>query len=253
MAANLSAWLRESQPPRARTRRASPRPGAEGAAAMPDRPPDQRFDGADSVRGSQQPAGIPAGGERENGSRPPAEPGIAGVRGRERLLIENDQTLSDTDQTSSDSDQTSAERDQVAADCDQAASDRDLGAGADPREHEITRAIRERTSHEREQTARARLDAAYQQATGRADFGMQIIERAAEHRQRATEYRAQAAEHRVLAAEERRAAAEDREHAAEERLRAQADREMSVAEFATAETDPLTGSAAANGRAVPLR
>jgi hypothetical protein len=95
---------------------------------MRDRPAEDGFDGPAGVRGSQPPH-VPAGGERENGSRPPGEPGIAAVRERERLLTESDQTsadsdqtLSDTDQTSSDSDQTSAERDQVAADRDQAAS-----------------------------------------------------------------------------------------------------------------------------------
>ena len=113
---------------------------------MPDRPPDKKFDVPDIVRGSQPPASIQVG---MNGSGPPGELGIAAVRERERLLTEidqtnadTDQTLSDTDQTGSDSDQTSAERDQVAADRDQAASDRDLEAGADPGEHEITRAIR---------------------------------------------------------------------------------------------------------------
>jgi diguanylate cyclase (GGDEF)-like protein len=221
--------------------------------------------------------------QHENGSRPPADPGIAAARERELLATEDDQTsadsdqtLSDTDQTSSDRDQTSADCDQVAADRDQAASDRDLAAGVDPHEHEITSDIRERTTHQREQTARVRLDsasdrdavarardhaalgrdqaadardlemaqrdAAYQQAGGRADFGMQIVERAAEHRRRAAEYRAQAAEHRVLAAEDRRAAAEDREQATAERLHARADRETSATELEIAETDPLTGA-----------
>jgi hypothetical protein len=94
-------------------------------------------------------------------------PGIAAARERERLLTDSDetnaksdQTLSDTDQALSDSDQARADRDQVAADRDQAASDRDLAAGADPREYEITRDIRQGTTHQREQAARVRLDSA---------------------------------------------------------------------------------------------
>ncbi|MHB8693976.1 MAG: sensor domain-containing diguanylate cyclase [Solirubrobacteraceae bacterium] len=186
-----------------------------------------------------------AGSERENGSRPPDEPGIPLA---------------------------------------------DLAAGVDPRDHEITHDIRQRTTNQREYTAGARLDAASdrdagahardlaarrrdqaadacdlamaqsdtadQQAAGRSDFGMQIIARAiehrgraakqraqaAEHRRRAAGQRARAAEHRVLAAADRRNAAEDREEAAEERLRAAADRETSAAGLAIAATDPLTGA-----------
>jgi len=220
---------------------------------------------------------------RRNGSPTPV--GLVGAadRGGDRLLAEtdqtnadSDQTLSDSEQTSSDSDQTSADSDQVAADRDQAASDRDLAAGVDPREHEITRTIRQRTTHQREQTARVRLDAASerdsvarardlaalardhaaaardlamsqrdaacQDAGSRADFGVEIIMRAAEHRERAAEHRVLAAEQRALAAEDRRAAAQDREQAAEERLRALADRETFAAELSIAETDPLTGA-----------
>ncbi len=190
---------------------------------------------------------------------------------------DTDQTLADVDQTSSDSDQSSADSDQIAADRDQAASDRDLAAGVDPHEHQITRDIRQRTTQQRELTARARLDAASERDAiahardlaalardnaanardlvmahrdaaanhawgGRADFGAEILLRAAEQRKRAAEYRVLAAEHREQAAEDRHAAARDREQAANERLRALADREILAAELAMAETDPLTGA-----------
>jgi len=89
--------------------------------------------------------------------------------------------------------------------------------------------------------AMAQRDDECQRAGGRADFGIEIIARAAEHRERAAEYRAAAAEHRVLAAEDRRAATRDREHAAAERLAA-AERELLEAEPARAETDALTGA-----------
>jgi diguanylate cyclase (GGDEF)-like protein len=89
--------------------------------------------------------------------------------------------------------------------------------------------------------AMAQGDAAYDSGS-RADFGVEIIMRAAEHRKRAAEHRMLAAEHRALAAEDRRAAARDREQAAEERLRALTDRESFAAELALAETDPLTGT-----------
>jgi GGDEF domain-containing protein len=194
----------------------------------------------------------------------------------DQTVAESDQTLSDADQTSSESDQTSADSDQVAADRDQAASDRDLAAGVDPQEHEITRDIRQRNTEQRQLTGQARLaaaserdavaytrdlaarardhaadardlamersDAASQQAGGRADFGAEIILRAAEQRRRAAEYRVVAAKQRELAAEDRRAAAQDREQAASERLAAQADRESLAAELAMTETDPLTGA-----------
>ncbi len=189
---------------------------------------------------------------------------------------DSDQTLADVDQTISDNDQTSADSDQIAADRDQAASDRDLAAGVDPHVHQITRDIRQRTTQQRELTARARLDAASerdaiahtrdlaalardsaanardlamaqrdaasQHVGSRADFGAEIILRAAEQRKHAAEYRVLAAKHRESAAEDRRAAARDREQAADERLRALADREILAAELAMAETDPLTGA-----------
>jgi len=194
----------------------------------------------------------------------------------DQTYADSDQTLSDMDQTSSDSDQTSADFDQLAADRDQAASDRGLAAGVDPQEHRITRDLRQRSTRQREQTAQARLDAAserdaiahardlaalardqaaaardlamahrdaaYLDTGRRPDFGIEIIARAAEHRQRAAEYRVLAAEQRVLAAEDRRAAAQDREQAASERARALADLEVLAAELAIAEADPLTGA-----------
>jgi diguanylate cyclase (GGDEF)-like protein len=194
----------------------------------------------------------------------------------DQTSADSDQTLADADQTSADADQTSADTDQRASDRDQAASDRDLAAGTDPQAHQVSREIRQRTTQLREQSARARLDAAHQRdavaqtrdlaavardqaasardlamaqheaasedPSRRADFGVEIIMRAAEHRKRAAEYRAVAAEHRVLAAEDRRAAAEDRAYAAAERERARFDRELFAAALAQAETDPLTGA-----------
>jgi diguanylate cyclase (GGDEF)-like protein len=196
----------------------------------------------------------------------------------DQTWAEADQTLTDTDQTSSDSDQTSADRDQLASDRDQAASDLDLAAGVDPRSHEVTRDIRQRTSQQRAQTARARLeaaserdviastrdlaalardqaaaardlaiaqdDAANEPPGSRADFGVEILMRAAEQRRRAAEYRLLAAENRELAAQDRHAAALDRGAAADERLRALADREILAAELESAETDHLTGARA---------
>jgi diguanylate cyclase (GGDEF)-like protein len=165
-----------------------------------------------------------AGGERENGSRPSRGSGIAAAGGRERMLTERDQALSGTDQTLSGTDQTLA-------------SDRDAGAEA-----------RDLAAHTRDQAADARdlamaqRDAADQQAADRTDFGMQIVERAIEHRRRAAKYRVEAAEARVLAAEDRRAAADDRKQAAEQRSRARAERERSATELAIAATDPLTGA-----------
>lgn len=194
----------------------------------------------------------------------------------DQTAAETEQTLADADQTSADADQTSADSDQIASDRDQAASDRDLAAGLDPRDHELTREIRQRTAAQRELSAMARLraarerdavadardlaaqardraaaardlmmarrDLAAEQAGGRADFGADIILRASDQRRRAAEYRVLAAEHRMLAAEDRRVAAEDRAQAAKERLRALADREVLAAELAAAETDALTGA-----------
>jgi diguanylate cyclase (GGDEF)-like protein len=190
--------------------------------------------------------------------------------------VDIEQTLAEADQTISDADQTSADGDQIAADRDQAASDRDLAAGVDPRNHEITRDIRRRTSRQRELSARARLDAASERDAiadardlaalardhaaaardlamsqsdavsgapgGRGDFGVEILMRAADQRKRAAEYRVLAAEHRKQAADDRHAAANDREQAANERQRALTDREMLAAQLATAETDQLTGA-----------
>jgi len=194
----------------------------------------------------------------------------------DQTLSDIDQTSSDTDQTSADTDQTSADTDQIAADRDQAASDRDLAAGVDPRDHEITREIRQRTARQREHSAQARLDAARQRDAiahardlaalardqaaaardlamsqrddandtlgSRGDFGVDILMRAADQRKRAAEFRVIAAEHRELAAQDRHASARDREQAADERLRALADREILAAELAMAETDELTGA-----------
>ncbi len=194
----------------------------------------------------------------------------------DQTASDSDQTLADTDQTGSDSDQTSADTDQVAADRDQAASDRDLAAGVDPRDHQITRDIRQRTTLQRERSARARLDAAAERDEvahtrdlaalardhaanardlamaqadaaseppgSRGDFGVEILLRAADQRKRAAEHRVLAAEHRALAADDRRESARDREQAANERLRALADREILAAEIAMAETDELTGA-----------
>jgi diguanylate cyclase (GGDEF)-like protein len=193
----------------------------------------------------------------------------------DQIVADSEQTLSDADQTGADSDQTSADRDQIAADRDQDASDRDLMAGVDAHDHEITRDIRERTTQQREHTARARVDTASQREaiaqardlaaiardqaaaardlamaqndavngqTGRADFGVEIIMRAADQRKRAAEYRVLAAEHRASAAEDRVAAAGDREYAATERRTARAERENLIAELAMVETDPLTGA-----------
>jgi serine phosphatase RsbU (regulator of sigma subunit) len=78
----------------------------------------------------------------------------------DQTMSDSDQTMSDSDQTSADSDQTSADRDQLAADHDQAASDQDLAAGGDVAEHDISRDIRARSSHEREHTAGRRDDTA---------------------------------------------------------------------------------------------
>jgi diguanylate cyclase (GGDEF)-like protein len=194
----------------------------------------------------------------------------------DQTSADSDQTLSDVDQTSADVDQASADSDQRAADRDQAASDRDLAAGTDPEQHHVSREIRQRTTQLREDSARARLEAARErdavaqtrdlaalardqaanardlamaqqdaeseESGGRADFGVEIVMRAAEHRKRAAEYRGFAAKHRVLAAEDRRAAAEDRAQAAEERGRARVDRELLAGVLVQAETDPLTGA-----------
>jgi GGDEF domain-containing protein len=219
--------------------------------------------------GSDHPAVTgPDSSRPETASRLVSESGQTGA--------DNDQTLSDTDQTGADGDQTSADIDQVASDRDQAASDRDLAAGADPRQHDITRSIREHTTAQREQTARSRLDTASQrdaiahardlEAVARdqaaavrdlvmaqrdaaadqpgnlADSAIEILVRAREQRKSGAEFRVRAAEHRELAAEDRLAAAEDREQAANERLRALADREHFLAEPAMAETDQLTGT-----------
>jgi diguanylate cyclase (GGDEF)-like protein len=217
----------------------------------------------------------------EQASGPDPGAGVRDVSERQlsnsdQTAADGDQTLSDTDQTSSDSDQTAADNDQIAADRDQAASDRDLAAGVDPRDHEITRDIRQHTTEQRERSARVRLDAASARDSvaqsrdlaalardnaaaardlamaqreaasdpppGRGDFGVEVLMRAADQRKRAAEYRVLAAEHRELAAEDRLAAAEDREQAASERLRALADREILAAELAMAETDELTGA-----------
>jgi len=198
------------------------------------------------------------------------------MKSGDQTSADTDQTLSDIDQTSSDTDQTSADTDQIAADRDQAASDRDLAGGVDPREHEITREIRQRTARQREHSAQARLDAARQRDAiahardlaalardqaaaardlamsqrddandtlgSRGDFGVDILMRAADQRKRAAEFRVIAAEHRELAAQDRHASARDREQAADERLRALADREILAAELAMAETDELTGA-----------
>jgi GGDEF domain-containing protein len=193
----------------------------------------------------------------------------------DQIVADNEQTLSDADQIGADSEQTSADRDQIAADRDQDASDRDLMAGVDPQDHEITRDMRERTTQQREQTARARVDTAGRRdaiahvrdlaaiardqaaaardlamsqsdavngQTGRADFGVEIIMRAAAQRKRAAEHRVLAAEHRASAAEDRVAAAGDRAYAATERRTARADRENLAAQLAMVETDPLTGA-----------
>jgi diguanylate cyclase (GGDEF)-like protein len=225
----------------------------------------------------------PDGRHGSNGSDRPAVATGSGGLGTDELLsgsdqtaAESDQSLSDSDQTSSDSDQTSAESDQIAADRDQAASDRDLAAGADAREHEITREIRERSRQQRGLSSLARLQAANQrdavaaardlaalardraaaardqamalldtgtlESMGRGDFSPDRLLRAVRQRQRAAEYRVLAAEHRAMAAEDRSAAASDRQCAADERSRALADREVLAAELALSETDPLTGA-----------
>jgi diguanylate cyclase (GGDEF)-like protein len=190
----------------------------------------------------------------------------------EQTLGESDQTLADSDQTSADSDQTGALSDQVASDRDQAASDRDLAHGADPAEHEASRDIRQRTTHERELTATARLRSAHERdataqtrdLAGRARdsaaaardlamaqrdaedegsaTGAEIVVRAAEQRRRATASRVRAAEQRAQAAADRESAATDREQGACDRRQALADREALARALARSETDPLTGS-----------
>src|ERR1700712_5812887 len=78
----------------------------------------------------------------------------------DQTLSDNDQILSDGDQTSADCDQASADSEQLASDRDQVASNRHLALGGDAGVHEFSRAIRERASRERQQTAQGRLAAA---------------------------------------------------------------------------------------------
>jgi diguanylate cyclase (GGDEF)-like protein len=75
-----------------------------------------------------------------------------------------------------------------------------------------------------------------------APTGAELVLRAAEHRARAAHDRATAADARARAATDRGHAARDRELAARDRLEAQADREMLLAQLASAETDALTGA-----------
>ena len=226
--------------------------------------------------------GEPPSGDRVPGSKPTAGNGVPAVppddqppAAVEQTLADVDQTLSDADQTSSDSDQTSADSDQLAADRDQVASDHDLASGLDPRVHELSREIRERTARQRELSASARIAEADQRdASARArdlaaaqrdrtaeardaalreleaapeDLGgpriaMDVLLRAAEQRKRAREHRAVAAEHREQAARDRFAAEEDRHQAARERARSLADRRALMRELALASTDAVTGA-----------
>lgn len=89
----------------------------------------------------------------------PTRPRLTVCQDRE-LLVATEQTLSDREQALSDSEQTLSDADQAASDRDQAASDRDLAAGGDARAHALTRDIRRRNTHRRQQTTLARLDAA---------------------------------------------------------------------------------------------
>lgn len=180
------------------------------------------------------------------------------------------QPPADTNQTLADGDQRSSDSDQTSADSDQAASDRDLASGVDPRAHEFSRDIRQRTARQREATAHTRLDAAdkrdeiarardlqalardraaderdlaaAQDDAAHALTGAETHTRAEELRRRSAQHRAQAAQQRALAAQDRRAAAVDREGAAGERRHALADRRALAHQLAIAETDPLTGA-----------
>jgi diguanylate cyclase (GGDEF)-like protein len=180
-----------------------------------------------------------------------------------------DPSLGESDQTLADIDQLATDRDQVASDCD-------LGSGVDPRAHEFSREIRQRTSRERAQTSKARMkaanlrdltadtrdlvalardqaadardlaiardEAAAGQASGASRItGAEFVIRATGLPKRAAQRRAQAAEQRDLAAQDRHAGAVDREQGAHERRQARADRQALADQLAVAETDALTG------------
>lgn len=183
----------------------------------------------------------------------------------EQTLADRDQTLSDADQTSADADQSSADRDQLAADHDQAASDRDLVRGADPRAHELSRDVRERTTRDRKQTARERDETAGARlsAADRRDAVATSRDLAAQHRDEAADARTaafaeleatmerledareahgagaiiRAAGQRRRAAERRAQAAEYRELAADDRRAAARDREQAAQERLNALSD----------------
>ena len=160
----------------------------------------------------------------------------------EQTASDSDQSLSDADQTGADSDQTSADSDQIAADRDQAASDRDFASGADPSAHEFSHSIRERTTREREDSARRRDRTAQARlaAAGQRD-------RIAELRDLAAHSRDEAAEARTIAMEQLDAASKhdddtrpltgaevviraagQRKHAAERRAQAAKNRELAA-------------------------
>jgi diguanylate cyclase (GGDEF)-like protein len=187
----------------------------------------------------------------------------------EQTLADRDQALADTDQTGSNSDQTASDREQAAANSDQAASDRDLVHGGDPDAHGSSREIRTRAAQQRQfsaqrriavatvrdQVARARdltalardqtaelrdRELAAQDAAS-AGHDSEITLRAAEDRRSAAADRAVAAESRTRAAVDREQAVRDRDGAARDALRAHAERNLLLAQLASAETDGLTG------------
>jgi diguanylate cyclase (GGDEF)-like protein len=201
--------------------------------------------------------------------------GQQGNRGAGRGgTLERDHTLADRDHTLADADQRASDSDQSAADDDQAASDRDLAGGGDLAEHELTRALRERSAEQRHENAHARVEAANaRDAVARArdlaaaarDAAAALRDRelaerdaaatdarrvaaadaglpAGQHRRRAATRRLAAAESRARAAADREQAARDREQAARDRLQAQMDREALLEQLAIAETDALTGT-----------
>jgi serine phosphatase RsbU (regulator of sigma subunit) len=164
---------------------------------------------------------------------------------------ETDQSLSDADQTSADSDQTSADRDQLAADRDQVASDQDLVAGGDVVGHDISQAVRarstaarERTAARRDQTATARLEAGEQRdaIANARDVAAVARDRAASARDiamaQASMADAQEDDARALTAAARIVrAAEQRTRAARQRLRAAQQRALAAVDRLVAQRD----------------
>jgi hypothetical protein len=129
---------------------------------------------------------------------------------------------------------TAAERLDAANLRDEIARSRDLVATA-----------RDRAAAARD-LAMAQDDSADARAAGRPDFGVEILLRAAEQRQRAAAFRVLAAQQRALAAADRAAAAADRQRAAIERAQALADRQA----LARATVGPAAGGSPGPGVAI---